>query len=127
MGDQTWMDQWFPWFPLLSGVGFAQNEDGSWESITKDKGTECHKVDGLATSQNGLVALQLPDEISGNNIQQGNRKGSWGRMLPGFAYSNKDGEFALNGMKEPEILPQVSLDKDGFLIRKGNQFQAFPA
>jgi hypothetical protein len=120
MGDQTWMDQWFPWFPLLSGFGFEQNEDGSWESITKDKGTECHMVDGLATPQNGLVALQLPDEISADTIQQGNRKGSWGRMLPGFAYSNKDGEFALNGMKEPEILPQASLDKDGFLMRKGN-------
>ena len=122
MGDQTWMDQWFPWFPLLSGFGFEQNEDGSWESITKDKdkGTECHRVDGLATPQNGLVALQLPNVISGNNIQQGTKKGAWGRMLPGFAYSNKDGEFVLNGIKESEILPQVSLDKDGFLIRKGN-------
>jgi len=26
----------------------------------------------------------------------------------------------LNGIKEPEILPQVSLDKDGFLIKVGN-------
>jgi len=119
-GDQTWLDQWFPWFPLLSGFGFEQNEDGSWQTITKDKGTECHRVDGLVTPQNGLVALQLPNELSGDNIQQGNRNGAWGRMLPGFAYSSKDGEFVLNGMKEPEILPQVSLDKDGFLIRKGN-------
>lgn len=119
-GDQTWLDQWFPWFPLLSGFGFEQNEDGSWESITKDKGTECHMVDGLATSQNGLVALQLPNVISGNNIQQGTQEGTWGRMLPGFTYSHKDGEFVLNGMKGPEILPQVSLNKDGFLIRKGS-------
>ena len=29
MGDQTWMEQWFPWFPLLSGFGFEQNE--GWE------------------------------------------------------------------------------------------------
>ena len=77
-------------------------------------------MDGLATLQNGLVALQLPNVISGDTIQQGNREGAWGRMLPGFSYSHKDGEFILKGMKEPEILPQVSLDKDGFLIRKGN-------
>ena len=114
------MEQWFPWFPLLSGFGFEQNEDGSWQTISNDESTSFHRVDGLATPLNGLVALQLPNVISGNNIQQGTRKGTWGRMLPGFAYSNKDGKFVLNGMNEPEILPQVSLDKDGFLIRKGN-------
>ena len=114
------MEQWFPWFPLLSGFGFEQNEDGSWQTISKDESSAFHKVDGLATPQNGLVALQLPYVISGNNIQQGTKKGALGRMLPGFSYSNKDGEFALKGIKKPEILPQVSLDKDGFLIRKGN-------
>ena len=119
-GDQTWMEQWFPWFPLLSGFGFEQNEDGSWHTICNDESSAFHLVDGLATPQNGLVALQLPNVISGNNIQQGTKKGAWGRMLPGFSYSHKDGEFILKGMKEPEILPQVSLDKDGFLIRKGN-------
>ena len=120
MGDQTWMEQWFPWFPLLSGFGFEQNEDGSWQTITRDEGVECHLVDGLATSQNGLVALQLPDESDAQTAQQGNRKGTWGRMLPGYSYYIKDGEFVLNGIKEPENLPQVSLDKDGFLNKKGN-------
>jgi len=119
-GDQTWMDQWFPWFPLLSGFGFEQNEDGSWHTISHDESSAFHMVDGLATPQNGLVALQLPDVISGSNFQQGTKQGTWGRMLPGFVYSNMDGEFVLNGIKEPEILPQVSLDKDGFLIKVGN-------
>lgn len=119
-GDQNWMELWFPWFPLLSGCGFEQNEDGSWQTISNDESSVFHRVDGLATPQNGLVALQLPNVIIGNNIQQGTKQGTWGRMLPGYAYSSKHGEFVLNGIEEPEILPQVSLDKDGFLIRKGN-------
>jgi len=119
-GDQNWMEQWFPWFPLLSGCGFEQNEDGSWQTISNDESSAFHWVDGLATPQNGLVALQLPDVSSESNFQQGTKQGTWGRMLPGFVYSNRNGEFVLNGIKEPEILPQVSLDKDGFLLKKGN-------
>ena len=120
IGDLTWMAQWFPWFPLLSGFGFEQNEDGSWQTITKASGIKCHVVDGLATRKNGLVALQFPDISIANNFQQGTKKGTWGRMLPGFAYSMEDGEFVLNGIKVSEILPKISLDKDGFLIKKGN-------
>ncbi len=119
-GGETWMRQWFPWFALLSGCGFEQKEDGSWQTITNIQVEEPHEVEGLASSKNGLIALQFPNETSKNNFQQGSRKGTWGRMLPGFSYYIKDGECALNGIKEPEILPQISVDKDGFLIKKGN-------
>jgi acyl-[acyl-carrier-protein]-phospholipid O-acyltransferase/long-chain-fatty-acid--[acyl-carrier-protein] ligase len=119
-GDKTWMDQWFPWFPLLSGFGFEQNEDGSWQTISNDESSAFHRVDGLATPQNGLVALQFPDVTDAQMIQQGTKKGAWGRMLPGLSYYIKDGEFVLNGMKDPEILPQICLDKDGFLINSVN-------
>jgi acyl-[acyl-carrier-protein]-phospholipid O-acyltransferase/long-chain-fatty-acid--[acyl-carrier-protein] ligase len=119
-GDKTWMDQWFPWFPLLSGFGFEQNEDGSWQTISNDESSAFHRVDGLATPQNGLVALQFPDVTDAQMIQQGTKKGARGRMLPGLSYYIKDGEFVLNGMKDPEILPQICLDKDGFLINSVN-------
>ncbi len=119
-GEKTWIDQWFPWFPLLSGFGIQQNDDGTWETMTDDPHLVPHKVEGFATLQNGLVALQFPDQIDENNCQQGSRPGTLGRMLPGYSYTQNGEEFVLHGLNQSEILPQISLDEDGFLLKTGN-------
>jgi len=119
-GDATWMGQWFPWFPLLSPFGFEQNKDGSWQAIAQEIDIKPHLVQGFATAQNGLVALQFPDERNGNHLQLGCKEGTLGRMLPGYSYTINGKDFVLHGIKQPEILPKVGVDEDGFLVKAGN-------
>ena len=114
------MGQWFPWFPLLSPFGFEQNKDGSWQAIAQEIDIKPHLVQGFATAQNGLVALQFPDERNGNHLQLGCKEGTLGRMLPGYSYTINGKDFVLHGIKQPEILPEVGVDEDGFLVKAGN-------
>ena len=53
-----------------------------------------------------------------NRFPARKKEGHVGEDAAGYSYCIKDGEFVLNGIKEPENLPQVSLDKDGFLNKK---------
>ena len=85
-GNKVWTDQWFPWFPLLCGHGFEETKNGCWNMITEKEALQPHMVEGLATLSNGLVSIQLPDEICKTTNQLGTKKGTVGRILPGFSY-----------------------------------------
>jgi acyl-[acyl-carrier-protein]-phospholipid O-acyltransferase/long-chain-fatty-acid--[acyl-carrier-protein] ligase len=118
--SQVWEEQWFPWFPLLAQVGFEQTASGDWVQIVE--GTPLlswHSVSGFATTQSGLVSVQLPDEDSPSNHQLGYKEKTLGRLLPGYSYRLKDNTFVLQGREDGEELGGVQgTDEDGFLVPK---------
>ena len=117
-GSQVWEEQWFPWFPLLAQVGFEQTPSGGWEQIVEDTPLlSWHSVSGFATTQSGLVSLQLPDEDSPSNRQFGYKEKTLGLLLPGYSYRMEGGTFVLQGSEEGEKVGEVQgIDGDGFLV-----------
>ena len=123
-GKGPWVNSWIPWFPLLGDRKMRFMPDGIMlhkEGLnTPEK--EIILVEGLASSKNGLIAINGPDSSSDPtedsvSKQSGSKPNTFGKLLNGYSYSVSEHEFFLRGRGLPEKIEIVrKIDQDGFLV-----------
>jgi len=116
--------EWILWIGYL-GICKVECKDGgiSIQHRNKDESVVLQSVNGLSTDRNGLISLNFKSvaEQNGNfdEMEQGFKKNSLGRLLPGLSYKN-DPQFGILGTDEVfDAVDMVQgLDEDGFLVVK---------
>ena len=122
-GKGPWVEQWFPWIPLLDNRIIRYDNEGiiMGRNLQQIQHSPIKTTQGLATSRNGLIAINGPDPLL-NGVetdvitQFGSKRETFGRMLVGCSYKNTPEGFLFQGVLCEEILKEVKgVDEDGFL------------